>query len=186
MYNELKNNASEYYYDAMDLLNAGKANKAINLLKKAVEVNKHYVEAFVGLAWCYASKRNRKQYEEFVNKAFQETKRKFPKWPKEMHWGFLENRQYLRAIKEMACVYWETGNQKDAEELFRLLLKLNPNDNQGIRYLIAGMFTEITGKDVDRMMDRGNEKQDWSEIENMLSEQNKEHNFWIEPKEIEE
>jgi tetratricopeptide (TPR) repeat protein len=182
MYKTAKNNTSEYYYDAMDLLNTGKAVGAIKLLEKAIKLDSHNVEILVGLSWCYFAKRNREKYEKFVKKAFEETKKKFPKWPEDMLWGFLKNRQYLRAIKEMACIYWEADNQKEAEKLFRLLLKLNPNDNQGIRYLIAGMFAGITGREVDKMIDKRNKKQDWSEIENLLSEQNMKHNFWKEPK----
>jgi len=62
--------------------------------------------------------------------------------------------------------------------LYRLLLKLNPNDNQGIRYLLSALFRGLMPEDVDMMMEKGNRKQDWSELENLLIEENKKHKFW--------
>ena len=55
---------------------------------------------------------------------------------------------------------------------------MNPGDNQGIRFLLAGMYVGLTGKDIDRMTDEGNTKQDWSKLDNLLKEQNKIHKFW--------
>jgi len=98
-----------------------------------------------------------------------------------MCWGILENRQYLRAICDKAAISQTAGNLKEAEELYRLILKLNPNDNQGIRYLIAGMFAGLSPQDVDRKFDKGNERRNWDKLENLIKEQNAEHHFWNEP-----
>ncbi len=122
----------DYYYDAMELLNGGDYVAAIKLLEKAIKIDPHYVEAYVGMYAVYGHHKNKKKYYEYVDKAFEETIKKFPKFPKELRWGFIENRQYLRAICEKACSYWNDNNYEKAEELFRLLLKLNPGDNQGI------------------------------------------------------
>ena len=171
----------DYYYDAMDFLSAGDADGAIKLLRKALEIEEHSVEAYVGMSAAYGAKGNQKKWQEYIDKAFEGTKIKFPVWPKELHWGYLENREYLRAIHGKAGFFWETGNLAEAEKLYKLLLKLNPSDNQGVRYLLAGMFAGITGNKVDEMIDEGNAKQDWRKIENLLVEQNAEHHFWHEP-----
>lgn len=172
----------DYYYDAMEHLNAGYPDDTIKLCRKALDIDDHYVEAYLGLAWSFDKKNNRKKHEEYADKAFDETKRTFPKWPEVLYWGVIENRQYLRAISEKASILWESGDLKQTEELFRLLLKLNPGDNQGIRYLLAGMFAGITGNEIDNMFDKGNEKQNWSKLENFVNKQNKKHEFWNEPK----
>lgn len=99
-----------------------------------------------------------------------------------MEWGDMENRAYMRAIQYMGELYWDNGEKEKAIELFRILLKLNPGDNQGVRYEIAALYAGLTGKDVNRMTDEGNEKQDWSESENLVREQNKKHKFWKEPR----
>ena len=62
------------------------------------------------------------------------------------------------------------------------MLKLNPGDNQGARYEIAALYAGLNGDDVNRMTDEGNERQDWSEQENLVKEQNLKHKFWKEPR----
>ena len=88
----------------------------------------------------------------------------------------------MRAIQYMGDLYWDNNEKEKATKLFRLLLKLNPNDNQGVRYEIAALYAGLNGDDVNRMTDEGNQKQDWSEEENLVQEQNKKHKFWKEPK----
>jgi tetratricopeptide (TPR) repeat protein len=51
-------------------------------------------------------------------------------------WGFLETRPYMRARAGLATTLLELGEEDAAIEHFRAMLKLNPNDNQGIRYLL--------------------------------------------------
>lgn len=51
-------------------------------------------------------------------------------------WGFLETRPYMRARAGLAMTLLELGEEDTAIEHFRAMLELNPNDNQGIRYLL--------------------------------------------------
>jgi tetratricopeptide (TPR) repeat protein len=53
-------------------------------------------------------------------------------------WGFLETRPYMRARHGLALALLELGEEEEAVEHFRAMLKLNPGDNQGIRYLLLG------------------------------------------------
>lgn len=46
----LMRNKSDYYYDAMENLNCGNEEAAIRLLRKSLEIDEHYVEAYVGMA----------------------------------------------------------------------------------------------------------------------------------------
>ena len=170
-----------YYYDAMEHLRMGGPEKAKNLLQKAIRIDEDFVAGYVGLSAVYREEGNFKKEKEYANLAFEKTKKHFPKWPKEMRWGILENRQYLRAICDKACIYHIEGNFKEAEKLYRLLLKLNPNDNQGVRYLLAGMFAGLTPQDIDEMFEEGNTKQNWSKLEKLVEEQNKKHHFLAEP-----
>lgn len=58
-------------------------------------------------------------------------------------WGFLETRPYMRARAGLASVLWRTGRHRDAIGHYRAMLKLNPNDNQGIRYVLARHLLEL-------------------------------------------
>src|SRR3546814_10479040 len=52
-------------------------------------------------------------------------------------WGFLQTRPYMRARAGLAITLWRLGDQQAAIAHYRAMLILNPNDNQGIRYLLA-------------------------------------------------
>ena len=53
-------------------------------------------------------------------------------------WGFLETRPYMRARAGLASTLLQLGDIDSALAHYRDMLKLNPNDNQGIRYVLAG------------------------------------------------
>ena len=170
----------KYYYDAMDLLCEGKrgAKKALELLNEVLEIDEDYVQTHIGLIATYGDLGKKREYEKAVRTAYEKTLKKFPKWPEEMKWGYLENRAYLRAIQYMAELHWDKGEEEKAIELFRLLLKLNPGDNQGVRYEIAGLYAGLCGDDINRMSAEGNSKQGWGILERLVRKQNEKHKFW--------
>lgn len=173
----------DLYYDAMEALNAGKTVAAKRLLLAALRLNPDSVEAYVGLTAVYQATGKKMKAKECIDVAYEMTRRKFRKWPRELLWGYMENREYLRALCNKAMQYHEDGLLPEAEELYRLILRLNPNDNQGVRYFLAGLFARLLPEDVDALMEKGNRSQDWSGIERLLKTQNAKYRFWKEPKE---
>ncbi|MBI5699053.1 hypothetical protein HZC35_01920 [Candidatus Saganbacteria bacterium] len=171
-------NEQDCYYDAMEYLNAGDINAAKKLLEKAIKIDPDYVEAYVGMTAMYREIGNFKKEKEYADIAFEKTRQKFPVWPESMSWDIIENRIYLRTICDKATTSHITKNLKEAEELYRLILKLNPSDNQGVRYLLAGMFAGLTPQDIDDMFNEGNESQNWDKLAKLLEEQNEKHKYW--------
>jgi len=53
-------------------------------------------------------------------------------------WGFLETRPYMRARAGLAGALLKLGEDDAAIGHYRDMLELNPGDNQGIRYVLAG------------------------------------------------
>ena len=53
-----------------------------------------------------------------------------------LFWGILETRPYMRARLGLAQCLWSIGQREDAVTEYRVLLDLNPNDNQGVRYML--------------------------------------------------
>jgi tetratricopeptide (TPR) repeat protein len=51
-------------------------------------------------------------------------------------WGILETRPYMRARQHLAITLAELGRDQEAATEYRELLRLNPGDNQGNRYLL--------------------------------------------------
>ncbi len=52
-------------------------------------------------------------------------------------WGILETRPYMRARQGLAAALWHLGEREAALGHLRDLLRLNPGDNQGLRYTLA-------------------------------------------------
>ncbi|MCX6717744.1 MAG: hypothetical protein NTU76_03670 [Candidatus Taylorbacteria bacterium] len=175
-------NKDDLYYDAMEQINMGRVKEAEEFLKKALELDSNYVQTYVGLSCLYGNFGGSEKAKEYIKIAFEKTQKKFPKWPKKMIWGILENRAYLRAMQYQADLYADSGEKEKAIDLYRLILKLNPNDNQGARYVLAGLYAGVDGKKINQMFDNGNKNQDWDKLEKLVSIQNNKHNFWIEPK----
>lgn len=57
-------------------------------------------------------------------------------------WGILETRPYMRARFALAEILWRQSDHREAISHFQALLRLNPNDNQGVRYSLASCLLE--------------------------------------------
>lgn len=82
------------------------------------------------------------------------------RWPDRIPWGWMENRPILRMLQGVAEFYWDCGADYLAREQYVQLLKLNPNDNQGIRYelihLLKGYSFKIWKSKIDKAYDETN------------------------------
>jgi tetratricopeptide (TPR) repeat protein len=52
-------------------------------------------------------------------------------------WGDHDSRPYMRANAMLATLYIIHGRRGEAIDVMQRMIKLNPNDNQGIRYMLA-------------------------------------------------
>mmetsp|Transcript_14002 Transcript_14002/g.32663 ORF Transcript_14002/g.32663 Transcript_14002/m.32663 type:complete len:462 (+) Transcript_14002:231-1616(+) len=62
-------------------------------------------------------------------------------WPElksqeSIEWGCIQLRPFLRAYHGLACLQDDIGKFEESREIFRFLLRVNPGDNQGVRYLL--------------------------------------------------
>lgn len=60
-----------------------------------------------------------------------------------MFWGLLPTRPYMRARLGLAQVLWVLGRREEAVDHYNELIRLNPNDNQGVRYRLAASLIEL-------------------------------------------
>lgn len=54
-------------------------------------------------------------------------------------WGRLYNRPFLRCLHGFGLCLWRLGRTDEALAVFERILALNPDDNQGIRFLAAAL-----------------------------------------------
>ncbi len=58
-------------------------------------------------------------------------------------WGILETRPYMRARQGLAAALWALGERREALGHLQALLRLNPGDNQGLRYTLASWLLAV-------------------------------------------
>ena len=168
----------DYFYDGSDLLESGNREKSIICFKKALEIDEEYVDACNGMgnAYFYDDLQKAKQH---YQKAFDLTKKHFKnQWPITIEWDIIENRQYLKAMHGLGLIYWREGNFEEAKKLFMLMLRLNNNDNQGARYLVATILEGRTWEEDEKIEDDAMEKGNYSKEEKLFEKQNKIHKFY--------
>ena len=114
--------------------------RRIQLMKQALAENPKHVEANVLLA---ESTRNVERAAELFRHAKQIGKEQLGSQFKELEgefWGFHETRPYMRACQGLASTLQASGQTKEAIYEFQEMLRLNPNDNQGVRYELVPLL----------------------------------------------
>ena len=133
--------AQELVYDAWE---AGTARERVRLARQALALSELCVDAHVLLAENAArtTVEARDHYRRGVAagekalgpEAFERDAGHF--------WGILETRPYMRARSGFADCLWALGERSAAIGHYREMLRLNPNDNQGLRHvLMSWLFT---------------------------------------------
>mgnify|MGYP000942745958 CR=1 FL=1 len=68
-------------------------------------------------------------------------------------WGIIETRPYMRALAGFSECLWDGGRRQEAIENYQDMIKLNPNDNQGIRYtLINCLLAEGMHEEAEKLL----------------------------------
>lgn len=132
--------AQQVVYDAL----RAKGKQRQKLARQALSISPDCADAYVLLA--EASKdiaEARSFYEQGVQageralgeEAFREDVGEF--------WGILETRPYMRARLGLAEILWEMDERQEAIAHAKELLRLNPGDNQGVRYILANWLLAV-------------------------------------------
>lgn len=138
--------AQDIAYDAMG---AATRKDAISLAREALKISPDCADAFVILAQEYATTLREAIHYYQAGVAAGERAigpERFKKHSGDF-WWIIETRPYMRARAGLAECLWEIGKQKEAVNHLQEMLKLNPNDNQGLRYNLAAHLAEIGDSD---------------------------------------
>ena len=58
-------------------------------------------------------------------------------------WGWIDNRPFLRCMQGFGLCLWRLGRFREADLIFDRMLRLNPSDNQGARFLIGDVRAQV-------------------------------------------
>jgi len=137
--------AQELIYDAWE---AGTAKRRMALARQALAISPHCGDAYVILA--QHAKPGSDSELEFWRQGVAAGEAALGKSGFDDYaghfWGFLETRPYMRARLGLAMVLWRRKERVEAVAHLHEMLRLNPNDNQGVRYILAAYLVEL-GRD---------------------------------------
>lgn len=127
--------AQEIMWDAWD---ANDRRRRVALARKALHISPLCADAYVMLALEAAATAEEKV--DLYRKGVDAGERALGKTAFRNDvgdfWSILETRPYMRARHGLAMSLWSAGRRDEAVLHYQDLLRLNPNDNQGIRYLL--------------------------------------------------
>lgn len=137
---KLTDAAQEIIYEAWE---AATAEEMVRLAKQALTLSPFCLDAHNLLAeWdCDTHVKAIKKYElsiyagNILLKSELENEQGF-------FWGLLKTRPYMRSMAGLAGEYKATGQTEKIIAIYERMLVLNPNDNQGIRYLLLPCLLE--------------------------------------------
>jgi len=136
------------YYKLMDkfdkgieLWETGHIRSAKKIYKEVIEEFSEFIDAYHHLAMLYEELgRYQLAFENWI-KGYQIGKHAFPPsfipGRDLLPWAFLENRPFLRCTHALGLCFFEDGNLAKGIELFKFIISVNPDDNQGIRALLV-------------------------------------------------
>lgn len=146
--------AQEMVADAWELPTR---KRRINMAKRALEVDPDCADAYLLLAQEQGTSLTKAAalYEKAVHAAERNLGSDAFENYAGHFWGMLETRPYMRARASLAECLWELGDHDAAIEHYQALLELNPNDNQGLRYILADfLLAEGRDADLEKLLDR--------------------------------
>lgn len=115
----------------------------ISKMKKLIESDRDFYDPYLVIADVLFGQGKETEAQSFYKDAYRRATERITdsrgRWPKFMSWGYLENRHLMRALEYYADACWEENNTDEALDIYRRLLRLNPNDNQGARYNILAI-----------------------------------------------
>lgn len=152
--------AQELAYEAW---NRQDLDERIGLARKALTMYPQCADAYVILAQC--SKRNIKDaaafYLEGVKAGRVALGDDFFKTNTGRFWIHMETRPYMRALAGLQDCYWHQRRWDDAIAICHDMLRLNENDNQGMRYVLIRYLARLFRyDDLERFMEHSSYSND--------------------------
>ena len=137
--------AQQVVYDAMEAT----GRRRVALARRALEISKDCADAWVLLA---GEQNDLKKALEYARKGVAAGERalgeEYFKENEEHFWEDVDTRPYMRALLAYADLLWAIGDRDEAIDVYQKMLRLNPNDNQGVRHVLAYLFAEADRDDV--------------------------------------
>jgi tetratricopeptide (TPR) repeat protein len=139
---DAKDEAQQIAFDALEAVDKAQARK---LAKRALKLDPDCVDALVLMTGL--DSRTRREVIDGLQKAVEAGERslgaKFIRENTGHFWMLIETRPWMRALGELAAALKGAGLHMDALRIYERMLELNPNDNQGVRDPLLGLYLAV-------------------------------------------
>lgn len=136
--------AQDIVYDAFDAW----GRRQLQLARQALQICQDCAEAYVILAErCSDVEKARDLYAQGVAAGERVLGKEFFEQQAGHFWDIVPTRPYMRARLGFAQCLEDLGNLDEAAEHYREILRLNPNDNQGVRDLLLPCLLKMNADD---------------------------------------
>lgn len=128
---------------ARDARDSGRLTPAkyISTLKAFVERRPGFIDGHAHLGFALLDQGKPKLALQACSQGFDIGERVIPvKFSGVIEWGFLENRPFLRAAQGVLLCHLRLGQRREALAIMEKMLRWNPSDNQGLRFLIGSEY----------------------------------------------
>jgi tetratricopeptide (TPR) repeat protein len=128
---------------------ASDPKEAEKCFKRALKLDPDLPDAYNGLAEVALSGGRIKEAEQFYKTAYEKARQRLGTEDPKAYtwWADISTRPYMRARQGLGLLYLMMGRYDEAIKEFKELLLRNPNDNQGMRYLVAPAY--LLKKDIE-------------------------------------
>lgn len=141
--------ASETFYELAEQYSAARGSTTMleRRLRELITLDPDYYDPYLMLREILNQTKREEEGMALLNEAYRRALERITDpdgaWPPSLAWGWLENRHLIRTLLNQALAYWTAGNNTEALDLFRHLLRSNPGDNIGARqYILAILMGE--------------------------------------------
>jgi tetratricopeptide (TPR) repeat protein len=129
--------ADDLFDDGMEHWWDGDRRGALKVFRRVLEIDPRHADAHNHLGIASLDARKLKVAEQHFRAAVDGGERHLERDGARVPWGIIENRPYLRGLGNLALVLAEQRRWPEALAVHQQMLRLNPDDNQGVRWLIG-------------------------------------------------
>jgi tetratricopeptide (TPR) repeat protein len=139
---DAKDQAQQIAFDAMDAPSAAQARK---LAKRALKLDPDCVDALLVITDldAHTARERIEGLQRAVAAGERSLGEKFVRENKGHFWRLIETRPWMRALEQLATDLVAAGMRADAIRVYEKMLELNPNDNQGARDPLLGLYLAV-------------------------------------------
>ncbi len=135
--------ADETFDEGMEQWWSGDRRGAVKTFRRVISLDPMHADAHNHLGIVNRAAKKLHSAEEHFRAAIAGAQRHVVRDGPQILWGFIENRPYLRALANLALLLADQRRWAEAIAIHKQLLELNPDDNQGVRWLIGAEYLYV-------------------------------------------